>query len=125
MYALSRMTLKSVMLAATEDVVREIFKLNLFRPGPIEIFEPPVMEHLIPTVHLYRVMAARAQEMAVPLFRTVIQKASSVDEHVQPAPPDVQVEHVDLREAVQYSTAAKDPEVGRIVSAQDVIAGVF
>jgi len=120
--ALPWVTLKSVMLATAEGIFRQILKLKLLRPVPIKILEPPVVEHLIMPVNLYRVMAPCAQEMVVPFFRSVIEIGTSINQHVQPAPPHVEVEHVDLRKTIEYRAAPQYSEVGWIISAQDVKA---
>src|SRR5712664_537728 len=39
-------------------------------------------------------------------------------------PPDVQVQHVDLREAIQDGSASEGSEVLRLAAAQNVISGV-
>src|ERR1039458_98858 len=39
-------------------------------------------------------------------------------------PPDVQVQHVDLREAIQDGSTSEGSEVLRLAAAQDVISGV-
>ena len=119
----ARMTAVAVVLSLDDRRARRIARVQQRGLGPVEHFELPMMPHLIEAVDRHRVVARRPHEVLMPLGRGVVLKAAGVDEHVQPAPPHVEVQHVDLREPIAQRAAAKRREAARIAAAQHVRTG--
>ena len=65
------------------------------------------MKHLVAAVHFNSVVTRGAHKVAMPLFRPVIEIAASVNQNVVTSPPDVKMQHVDLRKAIQQTSAAE------------------
>jgi hypothetical protein len=79
------------------------------------------MKHLVPVVHLNGVVALGSDEVVVPFLGSVIEVTARIDKNVVTAPPEVQVQHVDLREPIRDGSTTECPEVTGIESTQDMI----
>ena len=78
-------------------------------------------DHLIAAIDGNGVVARRA--LQVPVHRFVrVAVAAAVDEHIVSTPPEIEVEHVHLAEALAHGSAAERREGPRRITAQYVIA---
>ena len=104
------MTPVSVVLACARGPFAVVLELEQSRVRPVQHLELPEMEHLIAPVDGDRVVAGRPHEVLVPFGAIVVEVAPAVDQHVVPTPPDVEMQHVDLREAIEQRAASERGE---------------
>src|SRR3954447_2877093 len=123
MDAAAGMAAIAIVLARGDSPVTTIGELQELRFCPVQHLELSVMEHLVASVDRDRIVTRGAHEVLVPLRRSVVLKATAIDENVLAAPPHVEVQHVNLREAVAERSAAERAEAPFVAAAQDVISG--
>ena len=117
--------LVAIVLSLGQCPERGVLKAEQLCLRPVQRLELAEVEHLVPTIHHDCIVAFGTQEVVVPKRRSVVTVTAGVNQYVLSAPPDIQMEHVDLREPVQDGAAAECREVGRIGSTEDMVAGVL
>ncbi len=116
--------LVSIVFTLAERPVGMIFESKTTRPRRLNGLELANVRHLLGTIHLDGVVTFGPQEMVMPARRAVIEIASAIDQHVLSAPPDIQIEHIDLGEAVEHGSTTKSREGARFFAAKHMIAGM-
>src|SRR4029077_8988585 len=100
MNAASRMTAVPIVLPATHGPIAVVLALEHLRVSPVQQLELPEVEHLIEAVDGDRVVAGRPHEVLMPFGAIVVEGGPANGPHGVPTPRDVEVQHVDLREAI-------------------------
>ena len=115
--AAPRVAPEPIVLSGAEGAVRLVLEVEQPGIGPVQVLELAMEQHLVVSVDRESVVTCGAREVRVPLRWSVIEEAPGVDEDVQSPPEDVEVEHVDLGEAIPEAPAAKHREARGVSAA--------
>ena len=65
------------------------------------------MYHLVPATDLDSIVTPGAHKVAMPLFRSVVEIAAPIHQDIVTPPPDVEMQHIHLRESIPQISAAE------------------
>jgi hypothetical protein len=100
---------ETMVLAFDRVQLRLTAKAGELGSGPVKEPELSMVDHLVEAVDLHRVVAGGAVEVRMQHGWPVVQVAARIHEYVEAAPAHINVQHVELREAILDRAA---PETG-------------